>query len=223
MHFYHKLTWFPWVHERFYSFKVGTRHNLWTTSQNGVPQTGTYRYKNMQGKIVPTFVRQPICTGLIDKRGFIRTRVGQVYSTNKRERNTIEVYADLQYSTSSHTSLKQNRFPLTRHDSSPANTAVMPRASSGEFIPKQSTTLSRTDMLRLCNSVTRQVERSQEARNAKRQLNSSHFSNSLERSRLRDRFSLKVDIFLSGTTQFCFLMQALKSLREGEFQCPLSP
>lgn len=48
-----------------------------------------------------------------------------------------------------------------------AISAVIPTVSSGEFNPKQATILSRTDMLRLCNSVTRQVERSQEARNAK--------------------------------------------------------
>ena len=96
-------------------------------------------------------------------------------------------------------------------DSSPANTVKIP-GGCGKFSPTQSTTLSRTDMLRLCNSLTRQVERSQEATNAKRQLNSSHIINSLKRSRVRERFSSKVDNFVSEAPQFCFFMQVLKSL-----------
>lgn len=43
-------------------------------------------------------------------------------------------------------------------DSSSAISDVIPTVSSDNFNPKQSTTLSRTDMLRLCNSVTRQTQ-----------------------------------------------------------------
>lgn len=140
-------------------------------------------------------------------------------------KNTIEVHTRT-YSTARHRMQVYNTTTFTHRtcllESSPANTVKIP-GGCGKFSPTQSTTLSRTDMLRLCNSLTRQVERSQEATNAKRQLNSSHITNSLKRSRLRERFSSKVDNFVSEATQFCFFMQVFKSLWEGEFQYSLSP
>lgn len=140
-------------------------------------------------------------------------------------KNTIEVHTRI-YSTARHRMQVYNTTTFTHRtcllDSTPANTVKIPRGCV-KFSPTQSTTLSRTDMLRLCNSLTRQVERSQEATNAKRQLNSSHIINSLKRSRLRERFLSKVDNFLSEVTQFCFFMQVLRSLWEGEFQCSLGP
>ena len=134
-------------------------------------------------------------------------------------KNTIEVYTRI-YSTARHRMQVYNTTTFTHRtcllDSSPANTVKIP-GGCGKFSPTQSTTLSRTDMLRLCNSLTRQVERSQEATNAKRQLNSSHIINSLKRSRLRERFSSKVDNFLSEATQFVSSCKCLKVSEKGNF------
>jgi len=65
----------------------------------------------MQGKIVASSAAQSLCKILINNRQRMKVAVNYRLSVSERERKTIEVYADLQYSTSSYAGLKQNKFP----------------------------------------------------------------------------------------------------------------
>ena len=156
------------------NFSIGTRHNLWTSSQNGVLETDRYIHK-------------PCKENFRQRRGSGNTQwidpQWKLYGNPKKpvlthERKLANNCWSLRGFTVQHViACKSQTKQFSTHltwlfDSGPAHGVVISRVLSRYFNPKQSTTLSRTDMLRLCNSVARQVERSQEARNANGQLNS---------------------------------------------------
>ena len=158
---------------------------------------------------------------------FHRARIRKVSSTNATWKIQFQFLRSfIRYSTSSYASLQQNKVPLTRHVFQirllqPA--VLLQRFISRKLFHSNPLHFPEENSLRLCNSATRQVERSQEATNVKRALDSSHFSNSLEWSRLRVRFFSNVHCFLSYKTQLDFFVRTLISLRDGEFQRPMGP